>query len=117
MSLQARELEGKLHRALEKLPERCREVFLLSRKQQLKYAEIASVMNISIKTVENQMGKALKILHQELREYLPFNIFLTNDRGMVVAQTSSWQILFNVQLFMSMLQPDEALYSLLCKYL
>lgn len=71
MSLQARELEGKLERALEKLPERCREVFLLSRKQHLKYAEIAAVMNISIKTVENQMGKALKILHHELREYLP----------------------------------------------
>ncbi|QEH43833.1 RNA polymerase sigma-70 factor [Chitinophaga sp. XS-30] len=70
-SIQARELEGKLHLALEKLPERCREVFLLSRKQQLKYAEIATVMNISVKTVENQMGKALKILHHELREYLP----------------------------------------------
>jgi RNA polymerase sigma-70 factor, ECF subfamily len=74
MSLQARELEGKLEAALEKLPERCREVFVLSRKQQLKYAEIASVMNISVKTVENQMGKALKILHQELKEYL--NLFL-----------------------------------------
>lgn len=69
-SMQARELEQKLHVALEKLPERCREVFLLSRKQQLKYAEIATVMNISVKTVENQMGKALKILHHELREYL-----------------------------------------------
>lgn len=72
LSLQARELEQKLHLALEKLPERCREVFILSRKQQLKYAEIASVMNISVKTVENQMGKALKILHQELKEYLHF---------------------------------------------
>lgn len=74
LSLQARELESKLEAALEKLPERCREVFVLSRKQQLKYAEIASVMNISVKTVENQMGKALKILHQELKEYL--NLFL-----------------------------------------
>ncbi|RPD39245.1 RNA polymerase sigma-70 factor [Chitinophaga barathri] len=74
MSMQARELEQKLHTALEKLPERCREVFILSRKEQLKYAEIATVMNISVKTVENQMGKALKILHQELREYL--NLFI-----------------------------------------
>lgn len=73
MSVQARELEQKLQVALEKLPDRCREVFLLSRKEQLKYAEIATVMNISVKTVENQMGKALKILHQELREYL--NLF------------------------------------------
>ena len=74
MSMQARELEAKLHQALEKLPERCREVFILSRRQQLKYAEIASVMNLSVKTVENQMGKALRILHEELREYL--NLFL-----------------------------------------
>lgn len=74
LSVQARELESKLETALEKLPERCREVFVLSRKQQLKYAEIATVMNISVKTVENQMGKALKILHQELKEYL--NLFL-----------------------------------------
>ncbi len=71
MSLQARELEGRLELALDKLPERCREVFVLSRKEQLKYAEIATVMNISVKTVENQMGKALRILHEELREYLP----------------------------------------------
>lgn len=73
LSVQARELEQKLQLALEKLPERCREVFLLSRKEQLKYAEIAAVMDISVKTVENQMGKALKILHRELREYL--NLF------------------------------------------
>lgn len=71
LSLQARELEQQLQQALQKLPERCREVFLLSRRQQLKYAEIAAVMDISVKTVENQMGKALKILHQELKEYLP----------------------------------------------
>jgi RNA polymerase sigma-70 factor (ECF subfamily) len=69
-SLQAKELEKRLEQALKKLPERCREVFLLSRRQQLKYAEIAAVMDISVKTVENQMGKALKILHTELREYL-----------------------------------------------
>lgn len=76
LSLQARELEQKLERALEKLPERCREVFLLSRRQQLKYAEIAAVMNISVKTVENQMGKALKILHHELKEYLHLFLLL-----------------------------------------
>lgn len=76
MALQARELERKLHMALEKLPERCREVFVLSRQQNLKYAEIASVMDISVKTVENQMGKALKILHGELKEYLPLLLIL-----------------------------------------
>lgn len=69
--LPGKELEASLYKALEKLPERCREVFILSRQQQLKYAEIADVMGIAIKTVENQMGKALKILHTELRDYLP----------------------------------------------
>jgi RNA polymerase sigma-70 factor (ECF subfamily) len=64
------ELERLYQQALEQLPERCREVFVLSRQQQLKYSEIAAIMNISVKTVENQMGKALKILHKQLREYL-----------------------------------------------
>lgn len=64
------ELERLYQQALEQLPERCREVFVLSRQQQLKYNEIATVMNISVKTVENQMGKALKIMHKELKEYL-----------------------------------------------
>lgn len=64
------ELERMYQQALEVLPDRCREVFILSRQQQLKYAEIAEVMNISVKTVENQMGKALKIMHKELKEYL-----------------------------------------------
>ncbi|WP_349316318.1 RNA polymerase sigma-70 factor [Chitinophaga sp. MM2321] len=68
---QVRELEGLYRQALERLPARCREVFVLSRQQNLKYTEIAATMNISVKTVENQMGKALRILHQELKEYLP----------------------------------------------
>jgi RNA polymerase sigma-70 factor (family 1) len=68
---EVRELEQLYLQTLELLPERCREVFILSRQQNLKYTEIAAAMNISVKTVENQMGKALKILHKELKEYLP----------------------------------------------
>jgi RNA polymerase sigma-70 factor, ECF subfamily len=64
------ELEKLYQQALERLPERCREVFVLSRQERMKYNEIAAVMNISVKTVENQMGKALKIMYKELREYL-----------------------------------------------
>lgn len=64
------ELERLYRRALEALPGRCREIFILSRQEQLKYAEIATIMNISVKTVDNQMGKALKIMHKELGEYL-----------------------------------------------
>lgn len=57
-----------LQSALEKLPPKCREVFLLSRMGRLTYQEIAETQGISIKTVENQMGKALKIMRNFIRE-------------------------------------------------
>ena len=57
--------------ALEHLPDRCREVFELSRVQYLTYAEIAASLGISIKTVEAQMGKALRILREQLADWLP----------------------------------------------
>ena len=49
-------------KALDQLPPKCREVFLLSRISNLSYLQIADSLGISVKTVENQMGKALKIL-------------------------------------------------------
>ena len=67
-------VEGEIHvamkRAVDRLPVRCREVFELSRTHQLKYSEIAEVLGISIKTVEAQMGKALRILREELAPWL-----------------------------------------------
>lgn len=74
----AGELESKIQLAMEKLPEQCRLVFKLSRFEELKYSEIADQLNISVKTVENQMGKALKIMREQLREYLPILIVLMN---------------------------------------
>ena len=68
--LEHAELEREMKRALDKLPDQCRRVFELSRYEGLKYAAIAEVLGISIKTVENQVGKALKILREELKEYL-----------------------------------------------
>src|SRR4028118_1080130 len=56
------ELENKLQMAMNDLPEQCRTIFQLSRFEELKYREIADTLGLSIKTVENQMGKALKIL-------------------------------------------------------
>ena len=73
------ELEGRLHAALNNLPEQCRTIFQLSRFDELKYREIADQLGISVKTVENQMGKALKILRTKLVDFLPIMIFLINN--------------------------------------
>ncbi len=77
-TVMAAELEGRIHKALEKLPEQCRLVFKLSRFEELKYAEIADQLEISIKTVENQMGKALKIMREQLKDYLPIFLLFLN---------------------------------------
>ena len=74
----ASELEAKIHDAMDHLPEQCRLIFKLSRFEDLKYAEIAEQLNISIKTVENQMGKALRIMRDQLRDYLPVLIVIMN---------------------------------------
>ena len=55
--------------AIDRLPPRCREVFLLSRDGGLTYAEIARTLDISVKTVETQMGRALKSLRVALQRY------------------------------------------------
>lgn len=73
--IQVKELEKKIQQALNELPEQCRTVFQLSRFEELRYREIADRLNISVKTVENQMGKALKLLRLKLVEFLPL-IFL-----------------------------------------
>jgi len=65
-----KELETRLRTALNALPEQCRTIFQMSRFEELKYREIADRLNLSVKTVENQMGKALKILRQELVDLL-----------------------------------------------
>jgi len=68
------ELETLFNKSLTKLPERCREVFELSRLHGLKNREIAAKLNLSEKTVENQITKALHILREELKDYLPLLI-------------------------------------------
>lgn len=63
------ELESALHKAIDELPDRCRLVFMLSRFDGLTNKEIAERMETTTKTVENQMGKALKHLRESLRPY------------------------------------------------
>ncbi|MBN8576411.1 MAG: RNA polymerase sigma-70 factor [Cytophagales bacterium] len=78
-TLQAAELEVKITEAMQTLPDQCRLVFQLSRFEELKYQEIADQLKISIKTVENHMGKALKLMREQLKDYLPlFLIFMNN---------------------------------------
>lgn len=62
--------------AVDKLPERCREIFLMSRVEGKKYREIADELNLSVNTVENQMAIALKKLRVELKDYMPLLVFL-----------------------------------------
>lgn len=73
------ELEERIANAMKVLPEQCRLVFQLSRFEELKYSEIADQLNISIKTVENQIGKALKIMREQLKDYLPLFLFFMKD--------------------------------------
>ena len=74
----ASELEQKIYESMKRLPEQCRVVFQLSRFEGLKYQEIADQLDISVKTVENQVGKALKIMRTQLKEYLPLFLIFIN---------------------------------------
>lgn len=76
--VEASELEQRIMEAMAKLPEQCRLVFKLSRFEDLKYSEIAAQLDISVKTVENQMGKALRVMREQLKDYLLFIIVLIN---------------------------------------
>lgn len=63
------ELNERINSAIQELPRRCRDIFILSRFEELKYAEIAERLNISVKTVEMQVSIALKQLRKKLSDY------------------------------------------------
>jgi len=65
-----KELEAKIEIAINELPEKCREVFVLNRYENLKYQEIADRLQVSVKTVEAQMSKALQHMRIRLAEYV-----------------------------------------------
>ncbi len=65
-----KELEHHIRKALNELPEQCRTIFQMSRFEDLKYREIAEKMGLSVKTVENQMGKALHLLRGKLAGFI-----------------------------------------------
>jgi len=68
--IEGEELQKKINTAIEKLPEKCRIVFCMSRFEELSYKEIAAKLGISVKTVENQISKALKTLKYELKPHI-----------------------------------------------
>lgn len=69
-SLLAKEIEMKTQKVIDSLPEQCRKIFLMSRHEGKKHKEIAEELDISVKTVETQIGRALNVFRKELREYL-----------------------------------------------
>lgn len=78
--LELGELEHHIAEALNDLPQQCRTIFQMSRFEELKYKEIASHLGISVKTVENQMGKALRIMRVKLADFLPLVILWLVDK-------------------------------------
>jgi len=74
--LAADNLQEEIDTAIDNLPERCRLVFVLSRFEEMSYRQIAEQLNISMKTVENQISKALKSLRIALADHLPLSLLL-----------------------------------------
>jgi RNA polymerase sigma-70 factor (ECF subfamily) len=82
----ATDLASAAARAVNDLPERCRLIFTMSREQDLSYSEIARILGISPKTVENQIARALKILRHRLANFL-------GVAAAVLSASESWRTL------------------------
>jgi RNA polymerase sigma-70 factor (ECF subfamily) len=74
--LEVNELQDRINKVVDSLPERCRMVFVLSRFEEKSYKEIAEELGISIKTVENQISKALKLLRKALDSFMIIVFFV-----------------------------------------
>ena len=83
LRMEEEELKKLIKSAILKLPDKRREIFELSRFENLKYSQIADQMRISVKTVESQMSKSLIYLRKVLKEYMPIIVlqllWLYND--------------------------------------
>lgn len=74
---QVKDVQKAIDGAVGKLPEQCRIIFQLSRYEAMSYKEIAEALNLAPKTIENQIGRALKFLRADLKDYLPsFLVFI-----------------------------------------
>lgn len=77
--LSEQDIEKIISDVIDSLPEKCREIFIKSKIEGKKQKDIASEMNISLKTVENQMNIAYKRLKVQLKDYLPLLLFILNS--------------------------------------
>ncbi|MFC2091028.1 sigma factor-like helix-turn-helix DNA-binding protein, partial [Bacteroidota bacterium] len=68
----ATELEYRISEIVSDLPEQCRKIYTLSRVNGKKNLDIAKELNISIRTVETQISKALKLLRSNLQDFLKY---------------------------------------------
>lgn len=68
-NIEGKNLKEIIDREIDKLPPKCRMAFVLSRFEDMSYKEIAEEMNISVKTVEKHISKALKVLNETLAPY------------------------------------------------
>lgn len=90
--LHADSLEQLVHAAIDRLPEQCRIIFRLSRFEELSYREIAEHLDLSPKTVENQIGKALRILREELSPWLSILLPLLASAFLYTSTRQVWYI-------------------------
>jgi RNA polymerase sigma-70 factor, ECF subfamily len=82
-SLVAKELARAIQETTDDLPEKCREIFILNRHHNLKYREIADKLDISVKTVEAQMSKALQHFRIKLAEFLTLAILIFHFKNLM----------------------------------
>ena len=70
-ALDSGELADALTKAIAELPPRTREVFVMSRERNMRYSEIAEALNVSVKAVEANMSRALRMLRERLAQWMP----------------------------------------------
>ncbi len=75
--MHANDLAAAAQRAIDELPERCRLIFLMSRREGLTYAEIAHALDVAVSTVETQISRALKHLRTRLGPYMVLSLALS----------------------------------------
>lgn len=69
------ELKEKINTAINSMPPKCKLIFKMSRIEEKRYKEIADELNLSVKTIENQILKALKIMRKHLADYISAILF------------------------------------------